>query len=176
MMKHSLTTLLLLIGVTTASINVTAAESFTVSTLKFEVPAGWTSVPSTSPMRKAELKVPGDHGAADVVFFHFGQGQGGSVQANIDRWYGQFAEPKDQIKARTEKKSAGGLEITYVFAEGTFLSGPPFGQKTPLKDHALIGAIIEDAAGDVYVKMTGPKTTTEKAEAAFKKMIETAKH
>ena len=78
-------------------------------------------------MRKAQFNVDGVDGAAEVVFFHFGKGQGGSVQANIDRWLGQFAEPKDQLHAKTEKKTVAGREITHVFAEGTYLSGPPFG-------------------------------------------------
>jgi hypothetical protein len=108
------------------------------------------------------------------VFFHFGKGQGGSVQANIDRWFGQFAEPKDQLNTKTEKKAVNGLDITYVFAEGTYMSGPPFGQKTPVKNQALVGAIVKDDAGDVFVKMTGPKTITGGAQPAFKKMIESA--
>jgi hypothetical protein len=150
-------------------------KTFTVGGLNFNSPTDWTWVATTSPMRKAQFSAAGSDGAAEVVFFHFGKGQGGSVQANIDRWLGQFAEPKDQLKTRTEKKTPGTLEITYVFAEGTYLSGPPFGQKTPVKNQALVGAIITDEDGDVFVKMTGPKTTTDKAEAAFKKMVESAK-
>jgi len=167
---------LLLLAILTQQL--TAADSpktFAVGGLNFNSPADWTWVPTTSPMRKAQFSAAGPDGAAEVVFFHFGKGQGGSVQANIDRWLGQFAEPKDQLKTRTEKKTVNGLEITYVFAEGTYLSGPPFGKKTPLKNQALAGAIINNDEGDVFVKMTGPKTTTDKAEAKFKKMVESAK-
>ena len=152
-----------------------APRTFAVGGLNFNSPTDWTWVTTTSPMRKAQFSIAGADGAAEVVFFHFGQGQGGSVQANVDRWFGQFAEPKDQLNTRTEKKTVNGLEITYVFAEGTYLSGPPFGQKTPLKNQALVGAIINNADGDVFVKMTGPKAITDKAEAAFKKMVESAK-
>ncbi len=152
-----------------------APKSFAVGGVNFASPTGWTWVETASPMRKAQFSVDGADGAAEVVFFHFGKGQGGSVQANVDRWFGQFAEPKDQLNTKTEKKTVDGREITYVFAEGTYMSGPPFGQKTPLKNQALVGAIIDNADGDVFVKMTGPKTTTDKAEAAFKKLVESAK-
>lgn len=154
-----------------------APATFKAGDLTFTRPATWQWVPSTSPMRKAELKVAGKDAsqAAEVVFFHFGAGQGGGVQANVDRWYGQFAEGKDKINARSEDKNAGGIKITYVFAEGTFLSGPPMGQKVPLKDHALVGAIVEDAGGSVFIKMTGPKELTKTAEADFRKMVESAK-
>jgi hypothetical protein len=44
-----------------------------------------------------------------------------------------------------------------------------------MKDHALLGAIIEDAGGSVFVKMTGPKALTQTAEADFQEMVEGAK-
>ncbi len=178
MKRFALITLpLLILGTLTDRLSAAdSPKAFAVGGLNFNSPAGWTWVTTASPMRKAQFNVAGTDGAAEVVFFHFGKGQGGSVQANIDRWLGQFAEPKDQLNTRTEKKSVAGREITYVFAEGTYLSGPPFGQKTPVKDQALVGAIITNEDGDVFVKMTGPKTTTGQAEAAFRTLVESAKH
>lgn len=154
-----------------------APAEFTAGALKFTRPATWTWVPSTSPMRKAELKVEDQEkkAAAEVIFFHFGPGQGGGTTANVERWYGQFADGRDNIKARSEEQTVNGRKITYVFAEGTYLSGPPMGQKTPLKDHALVGAIIEDAGGNVFIRMTGPKALAKSAEADFRKMVESAR-
>jgi hypothetical protein len=45
---------------------------------------------------------------------------------------------------------------------------------TPLEGQALLGAILESPNGDVYVKMTGPSPTVEKAEPAFVQMIRAA--
>ena len=42
-------------------------------------------------------------------------------------------------------------------AHGTFLSGRPFGPKTPKPGYALVAAIIEGKEGAVFIKMTGPK-------------------
>jgi hypothetical protein len=50
----------------------------------------------------------------------------------------------------------------------------PGGPTTPLKDYALRGAILESPAGDVYVKMTGPKAVAKLAEPSFEKMIREA--
>ncbi len=154
-----------------------APTEFAAGGLKFTRPAAWTWVPSTSPMRKAELKVESadKKTSAEVVFFHFGAGQGGGTTANVERWFGQFSDGRDKINARSEDKTVNGLKITYVHAEGTYLSGPPMGQKTPMKDYALVGAIIEDADGNVFIKMTGPKELTKAAEADFQKMVEGAK-
>ena len=160
-----------------ASSSVIAADApteFTAGGLKFTRPASWIWVPTTSPMRKVEDKE--QKSAAEVVFFHFGTGQGGDVKANVERWYGQFSDGRDKINARSEDKSTNGRKITYVFAEGTYLSGPPMGQKTPMKDHALVGAIVEDGGGNVFIKMTGPRTLTKSAEAEFRKMVEGAKN
>ena len=178
-MKH-LRSLIAFTATFVAIANLSAADApteFPAGGLKFSRPAAWTWVPSTSSMRKAELKVEDKDkkASAEVVFFHFGVGQGGGTTANVERWYGQFSDGRDKINARSEDKTANGLKITYVHAEGTYLSGPPMGQKTPMKDYALVGAIIEDAGGNVFIKMTGPKELTKAAEAEFQKMVEGAK-
>ena len=68
---------------------------FQVSGFSFARPSGWGWVVPTSTMRKAQLEVVGEDGAkADVTFFHFGAGQGGGVQANVDRWLVSFKMPK----------------------------------------------------------------------------------
>src|ERR1700751_3504745 len=69
------------------------AES--VAGLKWTPPAGWKSSGATT-MRAATYPVApvqGDSDAAECVVYFFGVGQGGSVQANIDRWEGQFTSP-----------------------------------------------------------------------------------
>ncbi len=154
-----------------------APADFPAGSLKFTRPASWIWVPSTSPMRKAELKVESadKKTSAEIVFFHFGAGQGGGTTANVERWYGQFADGREKINARSADKTVNGMKITYVHAEGTYLSGPPMGQKTPMKDYALVGAIIEDAGGNVFIKMTGPRELTKAAEPDFRKMVEGAK-
>jgi hypothetical protein len=36
----------------------------------------------------------------------------------------------------------------------------------------LLGAIIENAEGNVFIKMTGPVATVKSAKETFKKMVE----
>jgi hypothetical protein len=145
---------------------------FTVGSFTFARPEGWEWVAPTSPMRKAQLAVPGKDGGspAEVTFFHFGAGQGGSVQANVDRWFKQFSD--GYTDAKTEQ--AGQTTVTFVKAEGTFASGMPGGPTTPMKDYALRGAILESKSGDVYVKMTGPKAIVKEAAPALEKMVRQA--
>lgn len=153
-----------------------APAKFKVSQFEFERPASWEWVEVTSQMRKAQLKVPGAKPgeSAEVIFFYFGPGNGGGTQANIDRWFGQFQEPRDQIKAKSEPVKVGGVQVTYVSAEGTYSSGMPGGPKTPLANHALAGAIVEGSEGHVFVRMVGPTALAKAAMADFKKLVESA--
>ena len=142
---------------------------FTVGDFVFTRPEKWGWVTPDSAMRKAQLLVPaGEDGvSAEVTFFHFGAGQGGSVQANVDRWFKQFSD--GSTDARTEQ--VGKTTVTFAKAFGTFASGMPGGPTTPLKDYALRGAILASPSGDVYVKMTGPQKIVKHAEPAFEEMI-----
>ena len=65
-----------------------APETFKVSEYTITRPKDWKWVPTGSAMRKAQLEVTDSKtkGSAEVVFFHFGAGQGGDAQANVDRW------------------------------------------------------------------------------------------
>src|SRR5580765_6843739 len=133
--------------------------TFKVSEFTFARPANWEWVETTSAMRKAQLKVPDPKGkaGADVIFFHFGKGDGGGTKANVERWLGQFKEPRDKIQAKTEEATIGKHKVTYVGAEGTYISGMPGGAQTPMANYALSGAIIESDEGNVFIRMTGPK-------------------
>jgi hypothetical protein len=151
-----------------------APTTFTVSEFTFTRPAQWAWVPTTSAMRKAELKVMDEKSgeSAEIVFFHFGPGDGGGTQANVERWFRMFREPRDQIAARSEEVQVGRHQVTYVQAHGTYMSGMPGGPQTPLANHGLVGAIIESRAGNVFVRLTGPKEFTERLVQEFKNMIE----
>ena len=152
-------------------------ERFTVGGLTFEVPEHWTSIKPSSTMRKAQLQVPGKRQNGEVVFFHFGPGNAGGTEANIERWYGQFQEPKSQINPRSEKAElADGTRVTLVQAEGTYLSGlPGRGARNPQPDFALYGAILEHSKGHVFVRFTAPKATVIGYARNFRDMILSAR-
>ncbi|MEY2409533.1 MAG: hypothetical protein QOF48_2203 [Verrucomicrobiota bacterium] len=159
-----------------AAVAADAPATFKVGEFTFTRPAEWEWVESSSPMRKAQLKILGDDkkSAAEIVFFHFGAGQGGDTKANIDRWLGQFEEPRPKLNPKTEETTVAGRKINYVSAEGTYMEGPPGGQKTPRPGYALRGAIVESDDGSVFIKLSGPAALAQKSQAAFRKMVENA--
>lgn len=149
---------------------------FKAGEFSFKRPAKFEWVAIQPGMRAAQLKVPGkdEKSSAEVVFFVFGKGDGGGVEANVERWLGMLQEGRDKINAKIEKVKKGKTQITYVQGEGTYLSGMPGGPKTPIQNAMLQGAILEGDEGNVYIRMTGPGTLVKSVQAAFKKMVEDA--
>jgi hypothetical protein len=145
------------------------AESIKVEAFTFAVPEGWKSVTPSSPMRKAQLEIARGPEKAEVTFFHFGADQGGTAEDNVARWYAQF--PGSEKNRITEHLQIASVKITFAITDGTFSSGMPGGPTTPMEGYALCGAILESAAGNVFVKMTGPGAVVKASTEAFKKMI-----
>jgi len=146
------------------------AAEFKVADLTFTAPEGWNVVPSSSPMRAATLHTPveGSDKPLETVFFYFGPGQGGDVEANVTRWFRQFdGKPETQ----REKIVVGDKEITLVQAEGTYLDGPPMAAKTPRPDYMLLGAIVPAADAYVFIRLTGPAKPSLAAKENFKALI-----
>jgi hypothetical protein len=143
-----------------------------VGAFTFMAPDSWKKVTPSSPMRKAQLEIAQGSDKAEVTFFQFGAGQGGSAADNVARWFAQF--PGSNDKRKTENVAVGTVKITFATTEGTFSSGMPGGPTTPMAGYALCGAILESPDGDVYVKMTGPEAVVKSATEAFKKMVSEA--
>jgi len=83
-------------------------------------PPAFKRVPPSNPMRKASFVVPraaGDSEDGELTVFYFGPGQGGSIDANVDRWIGQMKQPdgsESKDKARREAQTVNGLKVTSV--------------------------------------------------------------
>ena len=67
-------------------------------------------------MRVAQYRLPkaeGDTEDASLVLYYFGQGQGGSTAANIERWVGQMKQAdggSSKDKAKEENFEVNGLK------------------------------------------------------------------
>src|SRR5262249_23892302 len=96
----------------------------TSADLKFKAPDGWTVEKPSSAMRVAQYKLPkveGDKDDASLVLYFFGATQGGTAQANIDRWIGQMKQSdggESKNKAKTESLTINGLKVSTVDVTG----------------------------------------------------------
>lgn len=144
--------------------------------LSWTPPGTWKSA-GQKPMRVATYTVPaapGDTEAGECAVNYFGPGQGGGVQANVDRWMGQFQQASGK---KTGKKTIHGLDVTTVDVSGTYtgMGGPMAASHTSKPGYRLLGAIVEGPEGAVFFKFTGPAKTVAAGQATFDKMLDTLK-
>lgn len=147
----------------------------------WQPPAGWADE-GTREMRIASYSVPGKSGAAagECAVYYFGPGQGGTPDANIERWVGEFENP--QSPQRTTA-TVHGLRVTRARVRGAYRShgggmgadmgggSPHGGGEAAQADQELMGAIVEGPQGLVFFKLTGPRATIDGAAGDFDKMI-----
>jgi hypothetical protein len=157
-----------------------AAES--ASGLTWTPPATWKAT-GPGPMRAATYTIPaasGDSEGGECVVYYFGAGQGGGVEANIDRWVKQFQAPNggpaDELAKRADK-TVNGIAVTTLDLTGTYLFKPfPMAPKaTPKPGYRMLAGIAQGSDAPVFFKLTAPKKTADAAEADFWKMIESLK-
>jgi hypothetical protein len=100
---------------------------------------------------------------------------GGGVQANIDRWVGQFEKTDGAPIQRQD--AINGLLVTTVDVSGTFKGGgAAMGQSSASKSgFRLLGAIAQGPEGEVYFKLTGPTKTIATAQGEFQAMLQSLK-
>ena len=143
--------------------------------LRFDLPKGWTSVPPKSSMRFAQATIPGPAGAGELAAFYFGPGQGGTPDANIERWIDQVEQGAGTPKPERGNLEANGLKITWVDVHGTLKpSTMGMGPSAPIPDARLLGAVVEGPGGPWFFKATGPDKTLGPQKDAFFGMLKSA--
>lgn len=150
------------------------AES--VAGVEWTAPAQWKNQ-GAAPMRAATYKVPpaaGDQGMAECVVYFFGQGEGGPVDANIERWNGQFQTAGGRMAAaQVRKREIHGLPVTTIDVSGAYTGmGGPLAPSGAVPGYRLLGAIIENPGGNLFVKFTGPARTVAANQPGFEKLLQ----
>lgn len=143
--------------------------------LKFRVPAGWVEEERTSSMRVAQYRLPrngGDTEDASLVLYYFGQGQGGSTAANMERWIGQIQQAdgsSSKDKAKEEHFEAHGLKIATIDVAGTYVAETSPGSGTFLNkpSYRMRAAVVETPKGSYFVKLVGPEKTVTHWNESF---------
>jgi hypothetical protein len=142
------------------------------------VPAGWEAGPARQ-MRVATYRIHaivGDPEDAECAVYFFGTGQGGTVEANLERWAHQFTSPDGQSlaqPAKMEKREIAGLKVSTLTVSGTYLgAGGMMSQEQVKKPNfRMRAAIIEAPEGLVFFKLTGPLNTVAAAENDFNSLL-----
>lgn len=147
--------------------------------LRYQVPASWQRVPAPSDMRAAQYRIdgptaePGDD--AEAVLFFFGPGQGGTTEANLERWYGQFTQPDGKPSrdaAVMTVRTVRGLKVTSVDLSGTYTAQMKPGQGGgPQPGTRMLAAAIEGAGGPWFLRVVGPAATVAAVAPEFDQTV-----
>jgi hypothetical protein len=126
--------------------------------LTLTVPEGWERQPAQSSFLKAEFKLPGASGEADGRLTL--SEAGGSIEANIERWKGQFTSPLENSKQ--EQIDVGRFKVTLVDFTGEFNDQRgPYAPAARRSGYRMISAIIPIEGQLHFIKSVGPKKTME---------------
>ena len=151
-----------------------------IGDLTYNVPDNWKEEKPSSSMRKAQFRLPGVDNSADAEMgvFVF-PGSGGGVQANINRWMGQFQQPdgsSSMEKADIKNFESNGLPITIIYVTGTYLQGSMMGGETSEhKNYAMVAAIVETSTDPWFFKTIGPEKTINHWRSEFEAFTRTIK-
>ena len=162
-------------GQATSSPQANAAQTSSTGELRFKPPEGWVTEKASSSMRVAQYKLPkaeGDKDDGSLVLYYFGSNQGGTSQANIDRWIGQIQQPdgtSSKDKAKTETLTINGLKVTTVDVTGTYTAemAPGSGSFHNDDNYRLRAAVVETPKGNYFVKLAGPAKTIARWDQAY---------
>jgi len=143
----------------------------------------WRATAPSSNMRKAQFTLPrvaGDSEDAELVVYYFGAGQGGSVEANLERWYKQFAQPDSSAsadKAQVTRDTVDGMNLTMVDLGGTYVAqvtpGAPERHNKP--NFRMLAAVLETAEGPYFFKLVGPDQTIAQRAPGFQQFMKSAR-
>ena len=127
--------------------------------LEFPKPAAWAWVKPTAPFRTLQYAVPGE---AELIVSVFPVGDGGALEANIERWANQVGG-KGSVKARADRV-VGEVRVTRVDFEGEF-KGMGMAQARP--GMLQLAAIVQGPKQTVFIRLLGAKAAVEAARSDF---------
>lgn len=143
--------------------------------LSYAAQPGWIAQEPDSSARVAQYRLPAYEGSdqdAGLVVYHFGSAGAGTVQSNLDRWFGQFEQPdgiaSGDAAVITELDSHG-LAVTTVDLSGRYVAEtfPGSGERVNNPAYRMLAAIVTTEAGRYYVKLLGPEATVARWQSSF---------
>ena len=144
------------------------------SGIDFALPAGWQSEPASG-MRLAQASIPNTNGLGQLAVFYFGPGGGGGVDANIQRWIGQFDQPSGAAMKDSGRASfdVGNLKVSTVDVSGTYVAEvrPGATERHNKPNFRMRAAVVETPKGPYFIKLTGPAATVKAASPAFDQFL-----
>ncbi len=147
--------------------------------MKFEAPKSWEEVEPKFSLIEAEFAMKPEkddeksaNGRMTIM------SSGGGVKANIQRWFGQFAQADGKSTedvAEVEEVEIAGLKVHMVDISGNYKGGPGSTGEL-LEDYRMLAAVVEtEGQADYFIKFYGPANIVEANAKRFKAFVESMK-
>ena len=149
-------------------------EAKTIDLRKFQLtaPEGWERQKPKSRIVEHEFSAPaseGDDVGVRITMMH----SGGTIDDNIDRWRGQFAEIDPDNTKEPETRTIAGQEVRVVDISGSFMDRPnPMAAGVERENYRMLAAIVVLKEGNFFVKLTGPRRTLSDQEENFNALLD----
>ncbi len=152
--------------------------------LKSSPPADWKEARPSNTMQLKVFNLPkaeGDKEDTVVTIFFFGQGSGGGLEQNLERWKKQI-EPapgkKVEDVVKIDKFDVGKVKTTYFDATGTYLFRPmPVNPDNIVRkeNFRLINVFFASPNGPYFIRLVGPEKSVAAQEKGFKEWVKNFK-
>jgi hypothetical protein len=137
------------------------------------VPKGWGRKQARSSFIQAEFmlrRAEGDDADGRLTVSE----AGGSIEANIERWQGQFGGATDN--SHQEVIDVNGIKVTLVDLSGDYLDQPgPFAPAVKRSGYRMVAGIIPVNGQLHFVKAVGPHKTIQAHAEAIRAFIRSVK-
>jgi hypothetical protein len=153
--------------------------------LKSRTPDNWIAEKPTSRMRVAQMRVPkvgSDKEDAELIIFYFGEGQGGDVDANIQRWKSMFFPPRgktiDEVST-VEHAKVGDVPVTTLDIQGTYKykKAPivPDSQAELKPGYRMLASYFGSKNGPYFLRLVGPAATVGQNKKGYESWLKNFK-
>lgn len=141
----------------------------TVGGVKFQVPADWEEKAAQNQFVLGEFSIPGEGGPARLTL----SSAGGGLEANIERWKGQFNPGPNDPEPRESEITFDGRKGSLIELAGTF--SDMMNRGTPSRNWRMLGVAVPMGDTNFFVKLTGPASIITARRDEFLKFVESAK-
>lgn len=145
----------------------TATRVKQLTGIRFDVPKAWDEQPE-SEFYEAKYVIPSDEGDMMLTLTTMG----GGIEANLQRWVGQFRQdPGD--RPRRDTLRVDGKRSEWLDVRGTFRS--QVGSRPgPHENWRLLGVAIPMSPRPFLLKLVGPRAAVSSFEDQFRGFVRTA--
>lgn len=155
----------------TSNVNTAATGTREVKAgpLTLNVPDSWRQEPPSNRLRLAQFAIPAAEGDEEGAELVLSGPFGGSAQANIQRWIGQFDADGRELKTTQGETEQG--KYILVDLTGTYNKsiGPPIRRQTkPIPGSRMLAIMLMSKGGNFFFKLAGPERTVTDAAAGLR--------